>query len=313
MNPRLLVCLLAVLSACGTLPTASQRRLAVLEFTNQDFSDQEASYLTDVVRGEALKQALGYDIVTKENLLVLLAANHKILDQCKQDCEVETGRFIGADLVVSGSVLRFGGDIKVVMKMHATAEARLLSTAEATSPQLEGLETSVRASLVSLFAPLRVEREPVQQESAPPLRPQQEPASILEGSRSVGEACQKDTDCFGLRFCVKGKCADTEIPQPLRVPQKPAPTHKKSPYKWLSQPVGYPCEETLHCAGSHTECKGGICRDSPRPRPWVCPEGQTLNAFYNPPKCMPRQHQGGKCWTDDDCGEGRCNSLHDCQ
>ena len=301
MSPRMIMCFLVLLSACGTIST-TQKRLAVLEFVDQGVGDKEASYFTDLIRGEALKQAPGYSIVTKENLLVLLEANHKTLSQCKQDCEIETGRYIGADVVVSGSVLRLGNEFKVFMKMHATAEARLLSTAEATSPQMEGLNEKVRLACVPLFTSLQISPVvPVAQKTAPLMASPQKDTRRLLGKplmaspqkdtrRLLGKPCQKSTDCFDPAFCEGGKCLTA----------------------YGTQPTGFPCKEDFQCMGGAGRCAEGHCVNH-EPLPAACPTGQTLNAFYNPPRCMPRQNLYGPCMVDDDCAEGRCYSeLHCC-
>lgn len=156
MRGVLLVCLLAVPVQAYSDPTV-QKRLAVLEFTGPGFNDPEIENLTDIVRDEARKQATGYSVMTRESLLVLLQTNGKKLAECQGECEVETGRLVGADVVVSGSVLRFAGDVKVSLKMHATASAEFLSMAEAVRPTFKGLDEATRTACSTLFFPLLTE------------------------------------------------------------------------------------------------------------------------------------------------------------
>src|SRR4051812_22058741 len=83
--------------------------VAVLDFKRSaGFSVEDARYLTDVVRAALLQAAPRLSVMTRENLLVLLQASGKDLAECEGECEVDTGRRIGADAVVSGDVLKFG-------------------------------------------------------------------------------------------------------------------------------------------------------------------------------------------------------------
>jgi len=108
--------------------------LGVLEFRDKVPEGQkiDAAYLSDQVRAsvkEVLPQA---KVITRENMLVLLQAAGKDLASCEGECEVDTGRRIGVDLVVSGELLRFGTQYKLNMKLHETRSGELLSGAVAS-------------------------------------------------------------------------------------------------------------------------------------------------------------------------------------
>src|SRR5262249_3140111 len=79
-------------------------RLAVLDLRNltKDLSPDDARYFTDLVRAAVLKFAPQLDVMTRENLLVLLKSTGKDLANCEGECEVDTGRRIGADAIISG-------------------------------------------------------------------------------------------------------------------------------------------------------------------------------------------------------------------
>ena len=81
--------------------------VAVLEFNGLGVNDAVLKKLADSSR-VAVRSALpkdDFDIMTRENLEQILADN-EIDSRCiKDSCEVETGRYIGADLIIAGEVL----------------------------------------------------------------------------------------------------------------------------------------------------------------------------------------------------------------
>ena len=95
------------------LPTArADERLAILEFRNIDkaMSQSEIGYIAEIFRDTGAKIGRsGLNVMTKENILQLLPPG-KRLEQCQGECEVETGRNIGADYVLSGEVRHLSSD-----------------------------------------------------------------------------------------------------------------------------------------------------------------------------------------------------------
>ena len=117
-----LVCSSALLLLSAlTTPTHAEPRpmLAVLDFVSAgaDVTETELSLLTDVSRAEA-RRTLGsaYTIITQESIQQLLKAHGKTLEQCQGECETETGKLLGAELVVSGRVMKAFGKLKVNLK-----------------------------------------------------------------------------------------------------------------------------------------------------------------------------------------------------
>lgn len=154
---RVVMASLALLWAAAA--GAAPRRIAVLELHNPaGLEAPEAAYLTDQVRGAAL--GLPPDrflVLTRENVLELLPPGTDLAD-CVGACEVETGRNLGADFVVTGDVLRFGGELRVALKLHDTKDAKLLAQQEAKARAVADLEAPVRDAarklLVNLGEPL---------------------------------------------------------------------------------------------------------------------------------------------------------------
>ncbi len=159
----------ALLLLLPLLAWASPERLAVLELRNPAaLSGQEASYLTDLVRIAALElPGKRFFVMTRENILAQLPPGTS-LAACEGDCEVETGRNIGAHYVVSGEVVRFGAELRVSLKLHGTVDGRLVATARAEAADVKALEPALETTSRSLFAKLA---PPVQSKQGFELKP----------------------------------------------------------------------------------------------------------------------------------------------
>lgn len=144
-----------ILLACLLLPHAAdcqQKRVAVLEFRNlSSLTPEEAAFLTDTVRSVAiLLPGEAYRIITKENILELLPPGTDLAD-CEGECEIATGRNVGANLVVSGEVITFGRVLKVSLKLHDTTTSALLNFQTASAEHVQQLEQQTYAAAVRLF------------------------------------------------------------------------------------------------------------------------------------------------------------------
>ncbi len=132
--------------------------MAVLELKSklkgQEKEDIDAGYLADVVRSGALDAMPGLRVMTHENMLVLLAATGRKLDECEGECEVDTGRRLGADIVVSGELLKFGSNYKLNLRMHQTSDGRLLAGAQASGKTVDELDQATSAAVRKLLAGL---------------------------------------------------------------------------------------------------------------------------------------------------------------
>lgn len=132
-----------------------QGLLAVLELRplTKELTQENARYFTDVVRNAALQS--GMSVMTRENLLVLLRAGGKELADCEGECEVDTGRRIGADAIISGDLQKLGSRFKLSLRLHETRQGRLLSSAIASGGTLEQLDDAAPGAVKTLFEPPR--------------------------------------------------------------------------------------------------------------------------------------------------------------
>ena len=131
------------------------KRVAVLELANRaQITSQEVSYLTDLVRKYA--RALppkDFIVITRENIIAMLPPDVK-LDECIGECEVETGRRIGAHWIVTGEVIRFGQSLRIALNLHHSASGDLRSSSIVRGDVVEELERPIQRATYELLAPL---------------------------------------------------------------------------------------------------------------------------------------------------------------
>ena len=149
----------ALFSPAKSIDSGSKtvKKIAVLILQNDSaLKASQVAYLTEQVRAAALRlPAKTYTVMTKENILEMLPPGVDNLAACEGDCEVETGRNIGADYVVTGTLVRFEKTYKSFLKLHETKTGTLLKTAQASSRTINGLETALERAGYRLFKPLR--------------------------------------------------------------------------------------------------------------------------------------------------------------
>jgi hypothetical protein len=170
-----LVCSLPSRAKAAPDAKLSQGSLAVLDFPNKiakaEMSAADAQYFADVVRGVALKELPNLKVMTRENLLVLLQATGKDLAACEGECEVDTGRRIGADLIISGDLLKLGTSYKLNLRLHETHGGAMLSGEIASGHSVDELDANTKAAVSRLLAPLKNRQPPLvtANDNSPPL------------------------------------------------------------------------------------------------------------------------------------------------
>src|SRR5204863_8468414 len=84
--------------------------VAVLDLNNKlrgaEREQLDGVYFADQVRAEIKRRVPSLGVMTRENIMVLLQAGGKTLADCEGECEVDTGRRLGADYVISGDMLK---------------------------------------------------------------------------------------------------------------------------------------------------------------------------------------------------------------
>jgi hypothetical protein len=140
-----------------TAVTSERQLLAVLDFDGSQakLSDAEVLELTEIARMEALDRVGShYDIITRENLIDLLKSHGKTLEKCQGECETETGRLIGADVVVSGAVRQVFGEYRFALKAHSTNPPRVLAIQKSSTKEKGELPTLIGVAVRKLLRKL---------------------------------------------------------------------------------------------------------------------------------------------------------------
>ena len=110
---------------------ANLERIAVLEFVTfgvQEIPTHEILLYSDLLRGCLIKEldADKFDVISRESLEVFLSDNDNVV--CSDSCEIETAKVIGADFVISGSLIFTSGIYYLTLKLHRTDSGKLLSS-----------------------------------------------------------------------------------------------------------------------------------------------------------------------------------------
>ena len=171
--------------------TVDKPRVAVLTLRNRiEMTQSEVDYLTSLVRqATADYLAKDYVIMTQENIEVLLPPDTN-LDDCVSECQVETGRVIGAHYIITGEVLRFGKTLRLTIRMHETKIGRLVASSRVKGKTIEELEEPSVSAVASMLAKI----------------------SPNQSSASVRDQPQPPTQTVNT--------VEPERPQPKRAPQR---------------------------------------------------------------------------------------------
>jgi hypothetical protein len=149
---------LAILLLAAASPATPDTALvAILEFRNEipgvDVkTNRDGDYLADVARTSAVQA--GLQVMTRENVSVLLAANGKDPSDCIGKCEIETGRLLGARFVVTGALIQFGKQLRLSMRLHDTSTGMMLMGAAVGGAELAALEAGLPDAVSRLIGPV---------------------------------------------------------------------------------------------------------------------------------------------------------------
>jgi len=175
-----------------TLLAAEQQRVAVLEFdASKAGSDIDRTYFSDKVRGAVHKAAPQLLMMTRESTVQLLKAQGKKLENCEGECEVETGRMLGADYVISGRITKVGTRYLLTLRLHRTASGDLLETSEARGKSLDELVDSAGDAALELVKPLAPTAPAPPPAAVAPAPPQAiaPPAAVAAPGECAPEEC----------------------------------------------------------------------------------------------------------------------------
>ena len=132
---------------------AEMKRVAVLEFRGVDVDTAILLKLSDQSRTAAV-EVLGKDeylIMIRENMLEILSDMGKDASCMEGQCEVEVGRNVGADLIVTGDILKMGSMYVLTLKLYDTTTGALLNSLDVEDADLFQLKNKTHDQSRVLF------------------------------------------------------------------------------------------------------------------------------------------------------------------
>ena len=150
--------ILPILFALAALSHAAKERVSILDFTTSPTArkavDADASkYLTQQVRDAAtsLLDAGRFDIMTRENILVMLPPGKKDLTECEGQCEIETARNIGSRWHVVGDVKKVGTRLVLSIRLYDVGSGTQLSGVSVKETTVDALGDKVESAAKELL------------------------------------------------------------------------------------------------------------------------------------------------------------------
>ena len=118
--------------------------IAVLETLSPKdlLTRQERMYLTDILRGEAVRMLpamQNWTIMTRENINVMLPPG-KTIEDCEGSCLAETGKNIAADFVAQARISQFGNSLAITTELYETASSKLVASFTGKGENVEEIE-----------------------------------------------------------------------------------------------------------------------------------------------------------------------------
>ena len=119
--------------------------MAVLELRGP-LPPAQLGLLSDEVRAGALDVARtkGFIVMSRENIAIILKDMGKDCAEAQGECEVETGRNLGAAYVLSGEVVQMGEGFICTLKVFDTSSGALLASDRARGSTADGLLDGLR-------------------------------------------------------------------------------------------------------------------------------------------------------------------------
>ena len=124
--------LLCILLCSKAFAQVEIKRVAVLEFRGVAIEEAMLLKLSDQARSAAVDTLSKeeYLIMTRENMMQVLSDMGKDASCIEGSCEVELGRNIGADLIITGDILKIDASYVLTLKLYETKTGGLLKIKE---------------------------------------------------------------------------------------------------------------------------------------------------------------------------------------
>jgi formylglycine-generating enzyme required for sulfatase activity len=145
--PLCLVLNALVLNSPQLLYGQNTSKIAVLQLSNRaKIKESEIIYLTSQIQELVQQKTKGqYQVMTQENILTLLPPDQSLENCIEAQCEVDVGRLLGASLVVTGHIFRFGSQqgFRCTLKIHETQTGTLISSQTMKAQKIDQIENQL--------------------------------------------------------------------------------------------------------------------------------------------------------------------------
>ena len=144
----ILVSLLMVSNAFAEI-----KRVAVLEFRGVGVDNVVLLKLSDQTRLAALEvlDSSTYELMTRENMMQILSDMGKDASCLEGICEVDVGRNIGADFIVTGDLYYTEGVYYLTLKLYETSRGVLLAGKDIEAKSFGDLKSQTTTQALSIF------------------------------------------------------------------------------------------------------------------------------------------------------------------
>ena len=141
---------------------APQRRLAVLQFAVAKGLEIDRETFSARVQNAARRASPELFVMTQANIETLVRAQGKSLEQCEGQCAVDTGKLIGADLVIGGRISSIGRTYAISMQMYDTASGELTGGEDVSARTEDELLNALEGAAAKLVSSLGTAAPPEQ-------------------------------------------------------------------------------------------------------------------------------------------------------
>jgi len=92
-----------------------------------------------------------YDILTRENIAIILKDMGRDISECVGSCDVETGRLMGSDYVIATDFLHQGNQIILTVKLFDVDKGSLIKGYQIEETSWENVKTEHRSKLQDII------------------------------------------------------------------------------------------------------------------------------------------------------------------
>ena len=127
--------------------------LPLINKSKKQVSPEEIEYLTSIIRTmTSFLSKEEYIVITNDNIDVLLEGKNKELEECVGECALETARNLGADYLITGTVLKFGKSLRVSLNLITSKTGNVSTVPDLLKGKsVEDLEKPLQLASLSLI------------------------------------------------------------------------------------------------------------------------------------------------------------------